>query len=240
MLGLFTDFGAADLYVGQLHVKAAALAPAIPLFDIAHDVACYNVTAAAHLLHAMMVKLPELSGWLAVIDPGVGSARAIVAAQLDGKWVVGPDNGLLTVAAARSHSVQLFRSDWQPAGCSGTFHGRDIFLPLVLQLLQGQGHGKLIPLEKLSSDLGAADLAQVIYIDHYGSLFSGIRAGNLPSDSVIHFNGRAIAHADTFDSVATGTLFWYGNSAGLVEIACNQGSAAQVLAAAVGDALILR
>lgn len=235
MLGLFTDFGASDVYVGQLHTRAAALAPSVRLFDISHELTPFNVAAAAHLLQAMVAKLPELTGWLAVVDPGVGTERGVVAAHIDGRWLVGPDNGMLSVVAARADSVQLYRSDWQPDDCSMSFHGRDIFLPLLLELLQGRGHGKLAPLARLSQDYGPEDLPQVIYVDHYGNLFTGIRACNMHGADVLRIKQATVVHAETFERVPAGTLFWYENSAGLVEIAANQASAASILAVSVGE-----
>lgn len=235
MLGLLTDFGSADIYVGQLHARAQSLAPSVPLIDVIHDLMPYQVAAAAHLLPALMTKLPELRGWMAVVDPGVGTQREVIAARLDGVWLVGPDNGLLSVAVTRANHAELFRCTWRPEQCSTSFHGRDVFLPLVLELLQGYGRDKLEPLDQLTQPFLADDLAQIIYVDHYGNLFTGLRAVQLAPDAAIRIGDQLIRRAGTFGDVAPGELFWYENSIGLAEIACNQNSAARLLGVAVGE-----
>src|SRR5262245_57403907 len=100
MIVLFTDFGADDLYVGQ--VKAALLSefPAAVIVDLLHDAPNFRVEPSAHLLAALQERFPRGGVFLAVIDPGVGGAREAVVVQADGRWYVGPDNGLLSVVAA--------------------------------------------------------------------------------------------------------------------------------------------
>ena len=106
MILLFTDFGADDIYVAQ--VKAVlAQQPGTPILDLLHRVPNFNARAGAHLLAALQERFPAGSVFLAVIDPGVGSERDAVVVEADDKWYVGPDNGLLSVVAARGFTFRI-------------------------------------------------------------------------------------------------------------------------------------
>ena len=103
MLALFTDFGADDIYVGQVRVALLRHAAAgTPIIDVLHTAPNYNSQAGAHLLAALAQWYPPDSVFLGVVDPGVGSERDAVVLQADGQRFVGPDNGLLSVVAARA------------------------------------------------------------------------------------------------------------------------------------------
>src|SRR6266545_4808355 len=135
MIVLFTDFGADDLYVGQ--VKAALLerAPAgTAIVDLLHSVPSFHPRAGAHLLAALQARFPAGTVFFAVIDPGVGTDRDAAVLQADGKWYVGPDNGLLSVVAARAATTQTWRIAWRPPALSASFHGRDLFAPVATDL----------------------------------------------------------------------------------------------------------
>jgi S-adenosyl-L-methionine hydrolase (adenosine-forming) len=173
---------------------------------------------------------------IGVVDPGVGSARAAVALEADGRWFVGPDNGLFSVLAARARSSACFALDWLPLPASASFHGRDLFAPAAAAIATGRidmaSHARL---PALSVQLDAADLSRIIYVDHYGNLLTGLRASALDSDAIVRIRDRPLPYARVFSQVARGELFWYENSIGLVEIAANQTSAAHELGAGVGD-----
>ena len=236
MIFLFTDFGAADLYVGQVKAVLAEQAPRMPVIDLLHDAPPFNVKAGAQLLAALAARIPEDSVTLAIVDPGVGGPREAVAVLADGRWFVGPDNGLISVMAARAANVEVHAIGWQPEGLSSaSFHGRDLFAPVTAMLARGKW--KAAKLEKrphLSVRLGADDLAEVIYVDHYGNLMTGIRAAAIPRDRKLAIQGRQIAHAQVFSDVPPGQLFWYENSLGLVEFAANGASAQQLLGSSPG------
>ena len=242
MLVLFTDFGAADVYVPQL--KASLLSHAgrpVTILDLLHEAPAFDIPSAAHLLAALQAQFPAESVFLAVVDPGVGSARDAVVVRAHDKWFVGPDNGLLAVVAARAASSQCWRIVWRPERLSNSFHGRDLFAPVAAWLADGRFPGdKLQATDRLAVQLGAQDLSQVIYIDHFGNAMTGLRAGNLPREERIQVAGRSLGYSRVFSSAAPGEAFWYENSIGLVEIAVNQGSAATQLGLGVGDAIMRR
>jgi S-adenosylmethionine hydrolase len=114
MVFLFTDFGAADLYVGQVK-RVLQHMSAVAVIDLLHEAPAFNLRASAHLLAALTLQIPPDSVTLAVVDPGVGGARDAVVLNADGKWLVGPDNGLLSVVAARARACAHWRITWPAA-----------------------------------------------------------------------------------------------------------------------------
>jgi len=233
---LVTDFGAADIYVGQVKAVLAVQAPRVPVIDLLHDVPPLNVKAGAHLLAAMAARIPEGSVTLAVVDPGVGGARGAVAVRADGRWFVGPDNGLISVTAARAAKAEVHAIGWRPESLAASFHGRDLFASVAAMLARGRRKAaKLETRPQLAVSFGADDLAEVIYVDHYGNLMSGIRAVATPRDRALTIQGRQIVHARVFSDVPPGQLFWYENSLGLVEFAANGASAQQLLGFTPGN-----
>src|SRR5215475_5546247 len=138
MIVLFTDFGTDDIYVAQ--VKAALMQhadPGTPILDLLHAAPNFDARAGAHLLAALQASFPVGSVFLAVIDPGVGGARDAVVLEADGKAYVGPDNGLLSVVAARAAKARTWRITWRPPATSASFHGRDLFAPIAAWIAAG-------------------------------------------------------------------------------------------------------
>ena len=238
MIFLFTDFGAADLYVGQVKAVLHQRAPDARVVDLLHEAPAFNVKAGAHLLAALAGRIPAGSVTLAVVDPGVGGAREPVAVLAGDRWFVGPDNGLLSVVAARANKAESFAIGWKPESLSASFHGRDLFAPVAGMLARGDrqatGLGKKV---KLVNDFGEKDLAEIIYVDHYGNAMTGLRAGGVPRNGRLVVNGRNIERARVFSEVPQGEIFWYENSMGLAEIAANAASAAGALGLRIGDAV---
>jgi len=235
-LVLFTDFGSNDLYVGQLEAALDRDAPGVPVIHLLHEAPVFNPRASAHLLAALVSRMPGGHVYLAVVDPGVGGGRDAVAIEADGNWFVGPDNGLLSVVAARAMTLRRWRVTHRPAGMSVSFHGRDLFAPVAAAIARNGFPGDLVaPTDALAVSLGGDDLAEIIYLDHYGNAFTGLRARGIPTSRRPVVRGREIGHGSVFSGVAPGTAFWYENSAGLVEIAVNGGSAARLLSLGIGE-----
>ena len=233
---LFTDFGTADVYVGQVKSVLYTAAPASAVVDLLNDVPAFSVEAAAHLLAALIPQLPAAAVCIAVVDPGVGSSRGAIAAQIDQRWYVGPDNGVLSVAAARARALRVFALDWMPAPKTASFHGRDLFARAAARIARGDVEwGALEPRTRFDVDLGADDLEQIIYIDHYGNAMTGIRASSVGPPEYLIAGERRLPHARVFSEAPKGELFWYENSIGLLEIAANQASAASIIGLRVGQ-----
>ena len=175
MIVLFTDFGTRDPYVGQVKARLAEQAPGQQVVDLLHEAPDYNPHAGAHLIAAFAPVFPPGCTFLAVVDPGVGTPRGAVVVLAGGHWFVGPDNGLLSVIAARHADSKVWRITWAPAGVSSTFHGRDLFAPIAAAIARGEfPTDKLTPIDTLEVEFDAGDLARVIYIDHFGSAWTGV------------------------------------------------------------------
>jgi S-adenosylmethionine hydrolase len=220
--------------VGQLKARLAEHAPGQPVVDLLHEVPDFNPHAGAHLLAAFAAVFPPGSVFLAVVDPGVGTFRDAVVVMAGGRWFVGPDNGLLSVLAARHDDTRLWRITWRPAGLSPTFHGRDLFAPVAADIARGRFPADgLEPTRKLAVEFDAGDLARVIYVDHYGNAWTGLR--DVPADARVSVAGHLFGHGESFGFVGKGERLWFINSVGLLELAVNRGSAAAEYELKVGD-----
>lgn len=234
MIVLFTDFGVRDPYVGQVKARLAEHAPALQVVDLLHEVPDFNPHAGAHLLAAFASVFPPGSVFLAVVDPGVGTPRDAVVVMAGGRWFVGPDNGLLSVVAARHADTRLWRITWQPELLSATFHGRDLFAPIAADIAKGEFPiDKLKPIDALNVEFDAGDLPRVIYIDHYGNAWTGVRG--VPEGARVTSSGKLFKHGESFGFVGKDEGFWFINSVGLLELAVNRGSAAATYGLKAGD-----
>lgn len=235
MLVLFTDFGVDDPYVGQLKARLCIEAAGVPVVDLLHRVPDYNAHAGAHLVAAFAPGFPPGSVFVCVVDPGVGTGRAGMVVAAGGRWFVGPDNGLLSVVAARATDAKLWRIDWRPDSLCATFHGRDVFAPVAARIARGEfPHDWLAAIVRPEVEFDAGDLARAIYIDHFGNVWTGLRAANLPHSTRVRAAGREFSHAETFGALGKGEGFWFVNSVGLLEIAVNRGNAAADFGLALG------
>lgn len=234
MIVLFTDFGLRDPYVGQVKARLADLAPGHAVVDLLHEVPDYNPHAGAHLLAAFAPGFQPGSVFLAVVDPGVGTPRDGVVVMAGGRWYVGPDNGLLSLVAARNTDTRMWRITWQPDTVSATFHGRDVFAAIAADIARGEfPETRLSAIDALQVEFDAGDLPRVIYIDHFGNAWVGMR--NVPRDARVHAAGQLFKHGESFGLVGKGEGFWFNNSVGLLGLAVNRGSAAATFALKVGD-----
>lgn len=237
---LYTDFGTGDIYVGQVKAALHHHAPGIPVIDLLHEASAFNPRANAHLLAALTRHLPHRAVVMAVVDPGVGSARRPIAVRAANRWFVGPDNGLLSVLAARARQVEIYTILWRPAALSSSFHGRDLFAPFAGMLAQEALPADAMAVQsELDVRLGGDDLAEIVYIDHFGNAMTGVRAENVAHRRALMVDSRKIRYAQVYSEVDPGELFWYENSIGLVEIASNAASAADALQLRVGQPVLL-
>src|SRR5512138_3534403 len=239
MIVLFTDFGARDPYVGQVKARLAEHAPTQAIIDLLHEAPDFNAHAGAHLLSALSSGFPPGSVFLAVVDPGVGTPRGAVVLMAGARWFVGPDNGLLSVVAARHDDARLWRITWEPTSLSATFHGRDLFAQIAAEIARGDfPANKLAEVDALNVEFDAGELPRIIYVDHYGNAWTGVREA--PVSAVVKAGGQSFPHAESFGFVGKGQGFWFVNSAGLVELAVNRGSAAAAYGLKVGDSILVQ
>jgi S-adenosylmethionine hydrolase len=236
MIYLFTDFGGNGPYVGQVKAVLAEAAPGQRVIDLMHDAPVFDNRASAYLLGALAGELPPGGVVLGVVDPDVGrSGQRAVVMRARARWYVGPDNGLFAVVAHHAGDAEWWEITWRPERLSDTFHGRDLFAPVAGMLASGAAvPGRpMAPAEAVGADW-PDDLGEVIYVDHYGNVMTGIRAFTLPDDAVLKVADVSIAKARIFAEVMPGDAIWYENSCGMVEIALNKASAAKVMGLHVG------
>jgi len=240
-IALVTDFGPGSPYVGQMRLRLAQLAPATESSDLVSDLPPFRSDLAAYLLPALARDVPDDTLFLCIVDPGVGGERAVIALEADGRWYLGPDNGLLSMVARHASRWRLLRVTWRPERLSNSFHGRDLFCPLAAMLVAGEvPESASLELRSLEGFDWPSDLAAVVYRDGYGNLVTGLRASEVNTEARIWAANRDISSARTFCEVPAGKAFWYENSFGLIEIAVNRGRADQVLGLGPGDQVVIR
>ncbi|HMA51533.1 MAG TPA: SAM-dependent chlorinase/fluorinase [Magnetospirillaceae bacterium] len=237
MIFLFTDFGLEGPYIGQMKAALLRTAPQVPVFDLFADAPDRRPMEAAYLLAAYVESCPVGSHFLCVVDPGVGGDRPPAALWTGGSWFVGPGNGLFELVQRRAVHAESYRIEWRPETLSASFHGRDLFAPVMGWLASGASAGEagLVPEGMPRFPDWPDDLAAVIYQDRYGNLMTGLRYTTIARSTRLRLGGVEMEWAETFSAVPAGKPFWYGNSSGLVEIAVNGGSAANSLKAGIGS-----
>ncbi len=261
-ISLLTDFGLQDSYVGQVKGAIAAVNPDAIVVDLTHAIPPQQVWQAAVTLSDSIDAFPPGTIHLAVVDPGVGSTRRAIAAEIGSYRFVCPDNGLLSLVLQRqplSRAVHLDQPRWWRPTVSGTFHGRDLFAPVAAAWSLGYdlaefGSSLEGPLQELSvpnySATQGADCASmevhgnVLTVDHFGNLITNIPRGAIPPDAAqltiqitnIELAGVVRCYADRSDGECV-ALF---GSADRLEIAVVNGDAARHLGAGVGTPICMR
>ncbi|NQV54457.1 MAG: SAM-dependent chlorinase/fluorinase [Rhodospirillales bacterium] len=238
MIVLFTDFGSEGPYIGQMKARILQSAPGATIIDLFSDAPMQDPKACSYLLAAYAAEFPVGAIFLSVVDPGVGGSRAAVAMKADGKWFVGPGNGLFEMAARQANSLSKWEINYSDSDVSASFHGRDLFAPLAARLENGlEFEGEPRPVDWESCAQWPDQLGEVIYLDHYGNAMTGISGGFVNPSFALRVNDVYLRSARTYTDVSEGAAFWYVNSIGLVEIAVNQGSAADLLGLKIGTSI---
>jgi S-adenosylmethionine hydrolase len=257
-----TDFGLRDDFVGVCHGVMRRIAPDAAILDVTHGVAPQSVTRGALVLARALPYLP-VAVHLAVVDPGVGGERRAVAIRtVEGRVFVGPDNGLLTVAADRGEILAarcLTNPRYHLEPVSRTFHARDIFAPAAAHLAAGAHFEDLgdavAPASLVRLDLPAAALtgdemsATVVDVDRFGNLELNVGPGQIaalglrPGQRVelwFALNPYYAVVAETYADARRGELILYEDSYGSYAIAISGGNAASLTEAAPGDGVRIR
>jgi S-adenosylmethionine hydrolase len=235
MIVLLTDFGLAGPYTGQMKAVLHRSAPGVPVIDLFADLPTGNPRAAAYLLAAYAAWFEAGTVFLCVVDPGVGGRRPALVVEADGRWYVGPGNGLFELVLRRAGTAQRRDITFAPPLLSASFHGRDLFAPVAAMLARGDPPpGRLRTDDSDRRPDWPDDLPEIVYVDHFGNAMTGLRASQLPTDVPLHVLGRELPRARTFSDLPPGSAFWYENANGLAEIAVNQGRADYTLGLTIG------
>jgi S-adenosylmethionine hydrolase len=248
---LTTDFGLSDHYVGVMKGVILGIQPAAQVVDISHGVQPFEIADGAFTIAQAYRYFPKKTIHVVVVDPGVGSARRPLLAEMAGQYFVAPDNGVLSMIFAREHAKvrHIVSERFFLPEVSRTFHGRDVFSPVAAHLATGvtpAKFGKRIE-DYLRADFGtpgqtgqSAWTGTILKADHFGNLFTNFHIDRFPAIRTHAFSLNAglqsIARlALTFSECAPGELFVIVGSSGYLEIAASQGSAAQTLGCSAGS-----
>ena len=225
LLTLLSDFGTRDPFVAEMKAVILRLCPAATIVDVAHEVAPGDVLAGALALMRAAPWFPAGTVHVAVVDPGVGSARAAIACRTVGQMFVGPDNGLLSFAAGRAPRCRRIVFDHRRA--APTFHGRDVFAPAAARLSGGQPFADVGPVHRMRR-LPRPRTPCVLRADRFGNLLLSVATSTLPRRCrAVRVDGLDAAPlVRTYSDVASGALLAVRGSGGFVEVAVRDGSAA--------------
>lgn len=251
LITLTTDFGPGSPYVAQMKGGILSICREVDLVDVSHAIAPQNIREGAVVLADATPRFPPDTIHVAVIDPGVGTSRRLVYAQIGQQHYLAPDNGLLSLLASRQppqrvHTLEN-RAYWL-AETSATFHGRDILAPVAAHLALGVDPGELgpayAPMQSLAWPLArkAGDKVQgeVVYVDSFGNLITNIDRALVaslgdPRRLCVVFGDRKIRQIiPTYAAAIPQELVALFDSQGKLELAIVQGNAARVLSAGPG------
>ena len=243
VITLLTDFGTADGYVGEVKGVLCSGAPGAALVDVSHDVVPQDVDGARLVVARCWRRFPVGTVHLVVVDPGVGGSRAAIAVESEGRFLVGPDNGVLSPALlhAGARCVELP----VPAGAAPTFHGRDLFAPAAAALARdtpidalGQLCASPVVLRTPEpSHRGDGSIAGVVItVDRFGNAVTNLMSWR---GGIVEANGRRLPLVRTYADVARGEAVALVGSSGLVEVAVRDGSAAATLGLTRGSEVLL-
>jgi len=255
IITLLTDFGASDVFVGSMKGVILGINPLAPIVDLSHDIPAHNIRVAAYLLHSAARYFRPGTIHVAVVDPGVGSERRPLLAFAMEQYFIAPDNGILSCVLAAEIDVEireLTNKQYFLGSIGSTFHGRDVFAPAAAWLSRGEPIESFGPVIDTSirfevpraHEAGGTLIGEVQHIDRFGNLITNISREDLVSFagadqlSLVHVHiehtpikGLQRFYADTPE----GTLAALVNSDSWLEIFCNQGRAADLVKANLGD-----
>ena len=244
IITLLTDFGTADGYVGEMKGVLLSASADVVVIDVAHDVAPQDTEGARLALARYWRRYPRGTVHVVVVDPEVGSGRAAILVQSEGRLLVGPDSGVLSPALLAPDARALRLTI--PRNASPTFHGRDVFAPVAAQLASGAPPDSLgvpfpDPIVRRTPEPhrgpDGAITGEVIHIDRFGNAVTNLLA---PHGGTLEVAGRALHLARTYADAPSGEYLAVIGSSGLVEIARRDGNAAQGLAMTRGTRVVLR
>ena len=257
LITLLTDFGSGDYFVAAMKGVILGANPNARLVDITHNISPQDVEAGAFTILAAHTAFPNGTIHLAVVDPGVGSKRRALLMEANGQFFIGPDNGIFSYvcAGAKAKIFQLNKPEYFRQPVSETFNGRDVFAPIAAALSLGVKPAKLgsavteyvrLPPLKAETKTDGSIHGRIINIDHFGNCVTNITANEL-SDEMITKGVRLILRDQPIDAfhrffaaeTNSNRPFCVWGSAGFLEVAVRNKSAAELLRVERGDAVVI-
>jgi S-adenosylmethionine hydrolase len=258
IITLITDFGRQDEYVGLMKGVMLGIDPAARIIDLTHAIDPQDVAQAAFTVESSWRYFPEGTIHAVIVDPGVGTERAMLCLEFHRQVFLAPDNGVLSLlldAEACGNVRRLDNSEYWRGAVSRTFHGRDVLAPVAAHLSRGAETGALGPaidparavrIDDLKARLQASGevCGRIIHVDRFGNLITNIDAGALKSRGssweVAFGSGRVQGLSGTYADAESGAGLALIGSRGYLEIAVNSGSAGDFFNARKGDAVRVR
>jgi S-adenosylmethionine hydrolase len=250
VIALLTDFGTTDPYVGMMKGVIAGICPEANVVDVTHEVPAEDVRMGAFFLERAHRYFPKGTVFVAVVDPGVGTARARIALEADGRYFVGPDNGILSLAAPSYRAVILENGSYFLSDVSNTFHGRDVFAPVAAHLARGVPFVRLGRAKRTIVELmwpkpkrdGRTLVGEIVSVDRFGNLITNFEPSDWRSLDRPRVRAGAFESSElstSYESVPKGKLALVFGGYGLLEIAARESSAAKALNLSRGNEIIL-
>ena len=253
---LTTDFGHVDHFVGVMKGVILSIAPRARIVDITHDVQPFEILEGAFVIEQAYRYFPKKTIHVIVVDPGVGSARRPILAEMAGQYFIAPDNGVLSLVYAREAKKKvrhITNEKYFLHPVSKTFHGRDVFSPVAAHLAAGvtpASFGKTIDnytrltTYKPTRTGKRTWTGMVFKVDRFGNLITNFHIDEFPDVMTRPFElaagfQTASRLASTFSDCPPGELFAVVGSSGYIEVAVNEGSAAKTLGVAGGSPIEL-
>lgn len=242
-----TDFGLEDAYVASMKAAVLRVAPDVRLIDVTHLVPRHDILAGSFALERAVAAFDAGTIHVGVVDPGVGTDRALLSFHARGQWVLCPDNALITWTLRR-HGGVAYRVTWRPGRASHVFHGRDILAPLAGMLAIGTPIDRLVEpihdvmlLDLAPAEPGATS-GRIIHVDRFGNCTTNLLADRLPPGvRMVQAGMHAVGPVRrTYADVPIGQPLALIGSSDLLEIAVRNGSAAERLGLGVGQLVHLR
>ena len=249
---LTTDFGLSDHFVGVMKGVILGIDPGVRIVDITHEVPPFEITEGAFVIAQAYRYFPRRTVHVIVVDPGVGSTRRPILAEMGGQYFIAPDNGVLSMVFAREEKRRVRhitneRFFLRPV--STTFHGRDVFAPAAGHLASGISAARFgkriedyvkLPVAKPMRTSKRIWTGTILKIDRFGNLITNLHIDDFPEVKTRPFELNAglemiSRFASTFSDGVVGELFVIVGSSGYLEVAVNQGSAAKMLGCASGS-----
>lgn len=258
---LLTDFGLQDTYVGQMKGVIFGINPSAVVVDLTHAIPPQQILEGSLSLANSIAVFPPGTIHVAVVDPGVGTSRRAIAAEIGPYKFVCPDNGLLTLVLRKNslhRAVELDDSRWWRPNVSPTFHGRDVFAPVAAALSLGRPLSELgspisTPLVELSwpevqreaGDRSGTLRGQIMAVDHFGNLITNISRSAIKGRDLasleVDCRGRTLpAVKSCYGDCAEGECIALFGSSEWLEIAIVNGNAQGTLQAGVGEPVTVR
>jgi len=259
IITLLSDFGLKDPYVAEMKAVILSICHDAHIIGISHNIEKFNIRAGAFVLASAIPYFPDGTIHVAVVDPGVGTKRRPIIVQAKRSFCVGPDNGLLMLAAQKEgirHVYHISNQRYMLPKVSGTFHGRDVFAPAAAHLARGtpssdfgpEIHDYAIPEFAKPRTTKGELCGEVLHVDDFGNIITNISKGDLDKTGIIEgfrlsikLRGKAtrMKFCSAYGETPSKTPLALIGSHDFLEIAVNQGNASKTFKTKVGDTVII-